>query len=370
MSSTVVQQVIVRMLFDHNFMHYVYEQPYLALQGMALDRDEINSILAVDQRRWSIDQKRKDRALEGILLYTPVSVALWIEVGGDVSDLLLFFESRYFHQAIHTRDWLARAFLQWLANTPPKSLTQIDTFKSVSSQSFSKLSSNKNISKKQKVKKQKAKNKKQNKSQAKQTIHQPSEQLRTIYLWQCCQAMIKIESACIPIHNQVKVVVHSDSSWITQEMMQQVTAVIDEPSLSLPQLISCELLPHITLLSIEQQALAIYQKIKSFLQTQEHASIVTASLYGLPQLSIQWSSTQTMVTLLLENSEQGICMSEIPNGLSQLLALCSTARSNEPSNTLMVLTKCLYKAKLEMSQAQECLNKLIEDGLIKVIVSS
>jgi hypothetical protein len=370
MSSTVVQQVIVRMLFDHNFMHYVYEQPHLALQGVALNRDEIDSILAVDQRRWSIDQKRKDRALEGILLYTPVSVALWIEVGGHVSDLLLFFESSYFHQAIHNRDWLAQAFLQWLSNTPPQSLTQIKTFKSFSSQNFSKISSKKDVSKKQKVKKQKVKNKKQKKSQAKQSIRQSSEQLHKLYLWQCCQAMIKIEVACIPIHNQVKVAVHSDSSFITQEMMQQVTAVIYDSSIILPQLISCESSPHMTLLSVEQHALKIYQKIKSFLQTQEHNSIVTASLYGLPQLSIQWSRTQNMVTLLLENSEQGICMSEIPNGLSQLLTLCSAVHTNKHSDTLIALIKCLYKAGLDMTQAQDCLNGLIEDGLIKLIVFS
>ena len=151
MSSAVVQKVIVRMLFDQSFMHHVYDQPQIALQGLSLSPHEIEGILAVDRRRWSIDQKRKDRALEGILLYTPVSVALWIEAGGKLADLLSFFESSYFHQAIHNRDWLARAFLKWLAHSISQKLDQIQINKLVINQMESTTTSKKKNTKKKKI---------------------------------------------------------------------------------------------------------------------------------------------------------------------------------------------------------------------------
>ena len=115
MSALVLQRVIVRMLYDQKFATAVYLDPEVALKGLKLSPEEINWILAVDQRRWSIDQARSHRALEGILLYAPVSIALFIGGGGSPSHLLSFFQDPIFHTCIQRKGHLAYAFLIWLS---------------------------------------------------------------------------------------------------------------------------------------------------------------------------------------------------------------------------------------------------------------
>ena len=119
MSSTALQRVIVRMLFDPKFTARVYENPSLTLDKIELTDRERSWLTEVDSRAWRIDGERPHRALEGLLQRYPVSVALWVVDGEDerVRALLAFFHSDRFHDCIQQRKYLSEAFAHWLAET-------------------------------------------------------------------------------------------------------------------------------------------------------------------------------------------------------------------------------------------------------------
>ena len=309
MSASALQKVIVSMLFDEHFRQKIYDQDPMISHEFSLSHEELLYLQKVDIRRWGIDTKRKDRMLEGILLFAHVSVSLWVEAGGSIHHLLDFFSSKTFHQSIQNRDFVAIAFLQWLSTQKPSTLSS-------SSQS--------------------------------------QKQQRMQEYWQHTQAMIPLEIACIPIHN--KRVKTKTAFKITTDLIEQIAT---EQYTQLPQL---KLASHVTILSAPASLISNYQKVRTYLSQNEQLHYTSAALYGVPEIALEKLSFHQEVYLLLENSTQGICMSEIPMGLAKLLQSCMN--KNERSN-LIPMIQILQQADFNYDEICDCLNGLLEDRLIQ-----
>ena len=115
-----LERLITRMLFDPSLVSEVYERPERLLEAGALTTEEHTWLTAIDPRRWRADAERPHRALEGLLLHLPVSVALTLKAGLSPQALLGFTSSPEFHQAISNRALLSEAFGAWLICVAPQ----------------------------------------------------------------------------------------------------------------------------------------------------------------------------------------------------------------------------------------------------------
>ena len=119
MSTTQLQRVMTRMLFDPALARAVYDDPAGALRGVDITEEERALLTRPDPRRWRADAERPHRALEGLLAHLPVTLALRATLGGEPAPLLEFFGSEAFHEAIMSRALLSGAFAGWLTTLSP-----------------------------------------------------------------------------------------------------------------------------------------------------------------------------------------------------------------------------------------------------------
>lgn len=110
MSATVLQRVVVRMLFDPTFCHRVYADATAALADVDLTPEERQWLVAADPRAYSVDVHRRSRALASLLEEYPVAGALAARCPQGVQRLYGFFAAAVFHQCIQQRGSMADAF--------------------------------------------------------------------------------------------------------------------------------------------------------------------------------------------------------------------------------------------------------------------
>ena len=113
MSTYILQKVMTRLLFDHHWVSRVYQNPEGELSSLDLSLQEKEWILQTDPRRWSIDDQRPHRALEGLVRLCPVSLACWTSVGGQGQHCLEFFSHPIFHTTIQEGHDLIEGFWDW-----------------------------------------------------------------------------------------------------------------------------------------------------------------------------------------------------------------------------------------------------------------
>jgi len=113
-SETQLERLVMRMLFDPTLVDEVYQRPERLLQSGELSAEGLEWVRQVDPRRWRADPARSHRALEGLLLHVPLSVALTSLGGVSAQAYLAFFRSDQLHQSIQDRGLLSVAFSEWL----------------------------------------------------------------------------------------------------------------------------------------------------------------------------------------------------------------------------------------------------------------
>lgn len=115
MSTTALQRVYVRLLFDPGLVARVYENAAVALADVALTERERGWLLACDPRLFTADPLRRRRTLKGLLEEYRASSALAVAATRRLAVLDAFFSSRAFHDSIQNRGSMALAFGDYLA---------------------------------------------------------------------------------------------------------------------------------------------------------------------------------------------------------------------------------------------------------------
>lgn len=115
MSHAALQRVVVRMLWDPEFVERVYATPLVALAGDDLESDEIAWLTQPDRRAWATDPARRARTLHGLLEEFPAAGALAARHERGLHVLDRFFSSTTFHACIRDGASLALAFGSYLA---------------------------------------------------------------------------------------------------------------------------------------------------------------------------------------------------------------------------------------------------------------
>jgi hypothetical protein len=115
-SATVLQRVVVRMLFDPAFCQRVYADPATALHGVDLTAEERQWLVTPDPRAYGVDVHRRSRALTGLLEEYPVAGALAVRCPQGVQRLYGFFAAAVFHQCVQQRGSMAEAFGAYLGS--------------------------------------------------------------------------------------------------------------------------------------------------------------------------------------------------------------------------------------------------------------
>lgn len=110
MSTTVLQRVVVRMLFDPTFRDRVYADPLTTLQDINLTPAERQWVVTPDPRAYGTDAYRSSRALTGLLEEYPVAGALAVRCPDGLTRLHAFFASSWFHRCVQERGSMAAAF--------------------------------------------------------------------------------------------------------------------------------------------------------------------------------------------------------------------------------------------------------------------
>jgi hypothetical protein len=109
-SATMLQRVVVRMLFDPTFCDRVYADPLAVLHDIELTAEECQWLVTPDRRAYGVDVHRRSRALTGLLEEYPVAGALALRWAQGLQHLYDFFAAAVFHQCIQQRGSLADAF--------------------------------------------------------------------------------------------------------------------------------------------------------------------------------------------------------------------------------------------------------------------
>lgn len=115
MSTTALQRVYVRMLFDPAFVARVHANPSAALEGAGLNERERGWLLACDRRLFTADPLRRRRTLKGLLEEYRASSALAVAAGRRLAVLDAFFSSECFHDSVQRRGSMALAYGDYLA---------------------------------------------------------------------------------------------------------------------------------------------------------------------------------------------------------------------------------------------------------------
>lgn len=115
MSTSALQRVVVRMLYDPVLVEAVYRDAAKALAGVELTAVERGWLVAPDRRRYQADPLRRSRGLQALIEEFAVSAA-GVAVGPGVGALDAFFSAGAFHRAVQAGRSLALAFGEWLAH--------------------------------------------------------------------------------------------------------------------------------------------------------------------------------------------------------------------------------------------------------------
>src|SRR5262245_16287510 len=114
MSHHTLQKLLVRMLFDEDFVAEIYAAPQQALAGLELSEIERGQLLGVDRRAWRHDSLRKRKTLRTLVEEFKVSTTIVLAETRSIASLERFFSSQFFHRSIEERGSLGFAFSEFL----------------------------------------------------------------------------------------------------------------------------------------------------------------------------------------------------------------------------------------------------------------
>jgi len=114
MSHHTLQRLLVRMLFDEEFVTAVYTNADQALGGADLTEAERGQLLGVDRRAWRYDALRRRRTLRTLVEEFKISTTIILAETRSLASLEQFFSSQFFHRAIQQRASMARGFADFL----------------------------------------------------------------------------------------------------------------------------------------------------------------------------------------------------------------------------------------------------------------
>jgi hypothetical protein len=110
MSYHQLQRVVVRMLYDPDFVAQIFADPATALRDEDLTDQERRWLVEVDRRAYAVDPLRRARTLTALIEEFPVSVQHLVQQTGQPALLDAFFSSPHFHTCIQQRGSLAASF--------------------------------------------------------------------------------------------------------------------------------------------------------------------------------------------------------------------------------------------------------------------
>ena len=114
MSYHTLQRLVVRMLFDDEFVEAVYADSARALAKLDLSEAERAQLLSVDRRAWRHDPLRRRRTLRTLVEEYKVSTTLVLSETRSLASLERFFSSGFFHAAVQERGSMGLAFSEFL----------------------------------------------------------------------------------------------------------------------------------------------------------------------------------------------------------------------------------------------------------------
>jgi hypothetical protein len=114
MSYHALQKLMVRMLFDEDFVEEVYAMPERALAGLDLTEAERWHLLGVDRRAWRHDPLRRRRTLRTLFEEFKISTTIILAERRSLASLERFFSSRFFHNSIEERGSMGLSFAEFL----------------------------------------------------------------------------------------------------------------------------------------------------------------------------------------------------------------------------------------------------------------
>jgi hypothetical protein len=114
MSYHTLQKLLVRMLFDEEFVAAAYAAPAQAFAGLDLTEAERAQLLNVDRRAWRYDPLRCRRTLRTLVEEYKVSTTIVLSETRSLAALERFFSSAFFHRAIQERGSMGLAFSEFI----------------------------------------------------------------------------------------------------------------------------------------------------------------------------------------------------------------------------------------------------------------
>lgn len=114
MSHHTLQKLVVRMLFDEEFVEEVYAAPDRTLAGFDLTEAERGQLLGVDRRAWRQDALRRRRTLRTLAEEFRISTTIILAETRSLASLERFFSSQFFHRSIEERGSMGLAFAEFL----------------------------------------------------------------------------------------------------------------------------------------------------------------------------------------------------------------------------------------------------------------
>src|SRR5262245_46363958 len=109
-----LQKLMVRMLFDEEFVEEVYAAPDRTLAVLDLTEAERGQLLGVDRRAWRHDPLRIRRTLRTLVEEFKVSTTIILAETRLLASLERFFSSRFFHDSVEKRGSMGLAFAEFL----------------------------------------------------------------------------------------------------------------------------------------------------------------------------------------------------------------------------------------------------------------
>jgi hypothetical protein len=116
MSAQQLQRVVVRMLYDPDFVTRIFVDPTAALQDEDLTDTERSWLVQVDRRAYAVDPFRQARTLTALIEEFPVSVHALGHQAEYPALIEAFFRSSVFHACIQQRGSLAAAWSIYLGS--------------------------------------------------------------------------------------------------------------------------------------------------------------------------------------------------------------------------------------------------------------
>src|SRR4030095_1632708 len=114
MSHHALQKLMVRMLFDEDFVEEVYAAPERALAGLDLEEGELNQLLGVDRRAWRNDSLRRRRTLPTLVKESRASTTIILAETRSLASLERFFSSQFWRRSVEERGSMGLSFAEFL----------------------------------------------------------------------------------------------------------------------------------------------------------------------------------------------------------------------------------------------------------------